>query len=49
MRPSRYSSVSHIVMDQLVEGPLSLAGAVPDVNPIAMVLRKEQPKCRADS
>ena len=47
--PSRYSGVSHIVMDQLVKGPLSLAGAVPEVNPIAMALKKEQPKCRADS
>ena len=47
--PSRYPGVSHIVMDQLVKGPLSLAGAVPEVNPIAMALRKEQPKCRADS
>ena len=46
---SRYSSVSHIFMDQLVEGPLSLAGAVPEVNPVAMAIRKEQPKCRADS
>jgi len=36
-------------MDQLVKGPLSLAGAVPEVNPIAMVLEKEQPKYRADS
>jgi len=41
VRPSRYSSVSHIVMDQLVEGPLSLAGAVPEVNPVAVALRKE--------
>ena len=41
MRPSRYSSVSHIIMDQLVKGPLSLAGAVPEVNHIAMALRKE--------
>ena len=49
MRSSRYPGVSHIVMDQLVEGPLSLAGAVPEVDPIAMALRKEQPKCRADS
>ena len=49
MGPSRYSGVSHIVMDQLVKGPLSLAGAVPEVDPIAMALRKEQPKCRADS
>ena len=37
MGPSRYSDVSHIVMDQLVKGPLSLAGAVPEVDPIAMV------------
>ena len=29
MRPSRYSGISHIVMDQLVKEPLSLAGAVP--------------------
>jgi len=36
-------------MDQWVKEPLSLAGAVPEVNPIAMALRKEQPKCRADS
>jgi len=36
-------------MDQLVKGPLSLAGAVPEVNPIAIALRKEQLKCRADS
>ena len=49
MRSSRYSGVSYIAMDQLVEGPLSLAGAVPEVNPIAMALRKEQPKYRADS
>ena len=41
MKPSRYSSVSHIVMDQLVKGPLSLAEVVPEVNSIAMVLRKE--------
>ena len=41
MRSSRYSGVSHIVMDQLVEGPLSLAGAVPEVDSIAMILRKE--------
>jgi len=47
--PSRYSGVSHIVIDQLVKGPLSLAGAVPEVDPIAMALRKKQPKCRADS
>jgi len=49
MKSSRYSSVSHIVMNQLVKGPLSLAEAVPEVNPIAIALRKEQPKCRADS
>ena len=49
MRSSRYSGVSHIVMDQLVKGPLSLARAVPEVDPVAMALRKEQPKCRADS
>jgi len=36
-------------MDQLVKGPLNLAGAVPEVDSIAMALRKEQPKCRADS
>jgi len=36
-------------MDQLVKGPLSLAGAVPEANPIAMALGKEQPKYRADS
>jgi len=28
-------------MDQLMKGPLSLAGAVPEVNPIAMALRKK--------
>ena len=33
--------VSHIVMDQLVKGLLSLVRAVPEVDPIAMVLRKE--------
>ena len=49
MRSSRYSGISHIVMDQLVKGPLSLARAVPEVDPVAMALRKEQPKCRADS
>ena len=49
MRSSSHSSVSHIVIDQLVKGPLSLAGAVSEVNPIAMALGKEQPKCRADS
>ena len=49
VRPSRYSSVSHIVMDQLVKGPLSPARTVSEVNPIAMALRKEQPKCGADS
>ena len=49
MKSSSYSGVSHIVMDQLVKGPLSLAGVVLEVNPIAMALRKEQPKCRADS
>ena len=49
MRPSKYSSVSHIIIDQLVKGPLSLVKTVPEVNPIAMTLRKEQPKCRADS
>ena len=41
MRSSRYSDVSHIVMDPLVEGPLSLAGAVPEVDLVAVVLRKE--------
>ena len=41
MRSSRYSGISHIVMDQLVEGPLSLAGAVLEVDPVAMALRKE--------
>jgi len=49
MKSSSYSGVSHIIMDQLVKGPLSLAGAVPEVNPIAIALRKEQLKCRADS
>ena len=49
MRSSSYSSVSHIIMDQLVEEPLSLARAIPEVNPIAIALRKEQPKYRADS
>ena len=49
IRSSRYSSISHIVIDQLVKRPLSLARAVPEVNPIAMALRKEQPKYRADS
>ena len=49
MGPSRYSGVSHIVMNQLVKGPLSLAGVVPEVDLIAMALRKEQSKCRADS
>ena len=49
MRSSRYPGVSYIVMNQLVEGSLSLAGAVPEVDPVAMALRKEQPKCRADS
>jgi len=39
--PSRYSSVSYIVMDQLVKRPLSLARAVTEVDPIAMALRKE--------
>ena len=38
-----------IVMDQLMKGPLSLAGAVPEVNPVAIALRKKCPKCRADS
>ena len=41
MRLSRYLGVSHIVMDQLVKGPLSLAEAVLEVDPIAMALRKE--------
>ena len=41
MRSSRYSGVSHIVMDQLVEGPLSLAGAVPKIDSIAIALKKE--------
>ena len=41
MRSSRYPGVSHIVMDQLVEGPLSLARAVPEVDPVAMALKKE--------
>ena len=49
MRSSSHSSISHIVMDQLMKGPLSLAGAVPEVDPIAIALRKKQPKCRADS
>jgi len=49
VKSSSHSSVSHIIMDQLVKGPLSLAGAVPEVDPIAIALRKEQPKCRADS
>ena len=37
MKFSSYFSVSHIVMDQLVKRPLSLAWAVPKVNPIAIV------------
>ena len=41
MTSSRYSGVSYTVMDQLVEGPLSLAGAVPEVDLVAVVLRKE--------
>ena len=41
VRPSRYSSVSHIIVDQLVKGPLSFARVVPEVDPIAMALRKE--------
>ena len=49
IKSSSHSSVSYIIMDQLMKGPLSLTGAVPEVNPIAMALRKEQPKCRADS
>ena len=49
MRSSRYSGVSHIIMDQLMKGLLGLARAVPEVNPIAMALRKEQLKCRADN
>jgi len=36
-------------MDQLVKGPLSFAGAVPEIDLIAMTLRKEQSKYRADS
>jgi len=38
---SSHSSISHIVMDQLVKEPLSLAEAVPEVNFIAIALRKE--------
>ena len=49
MRSSRYPGVSCIVMDQLVEGPLSLAGVVPEVNSVAIAVRKEQPKYRIDS
>ena len=49
MRSSRHFSVSHIIIDQLMKGLLSLARAVLEVNPIAMALRKEQPKYRADS
>jgi len=41
MRFSSHFSVSHIIMDQLIKGPLSLAGAVLEVNSIAIALRKE--------
>jgi len=33
----------------MVEGPLSLAEAVPEIDPIAMALKKEQSKYRVDS
>jgi len=49
MKSSSHSSISHIIMNQLVKGPLSLARTVPKVNPIAIALEKEQPKCRTDS
>ena len=49
IKSSSHSSVSHIIIDQLVKRPLSLAGVVPEVDPVAMALRKEQSKCRADS
>ena len=49
MKSSSYFGVSHIVMDQLMKRPLSPTRAVPEVDLIAMALRKEQPKCRADS
>jgi len=39
----------NIVIDQLMKGPLSLAGAVPEVNSVAIALRKKCSKCRADS
>ena len=39
MKSSSHSSVSHIVMNQLVKRPLSLAGAVPKVDPVAIALR----------
>jgi len=48
-RKSMEVAGSYIVIDQLMKRLLSLAGAVLEVNPVAMALRKEQPKCRADS
>jgi len=49
MKSSSHSSVSYVVMDQLVKGPLSLAWAVSEVDFVIIALEKEQPKCRADS
>jgi len=41
IKSSSHSSVSYIIMDQLMKGPLSSAGAVLEVDLIAMTLRKE--------
>jgi len=41
MKSSSHSGVIHIVMDYLVKEPLSGAGAVPELDPIAIALRKE--------
>jgi len=48
-RKSMEVAGSYIVIDQLMKRLLSLAGAVLEVNPVAITLRKEQPKCKADS
>ena len=46
MKSNSHFSVNHVVIDQLVKKPLSLAWAVPEVDSIAIALRTEQSKYR---
>ena len=49
MKFSSHSSVSHIIVNHLVKGLLSIARAVPELDPVAKTTTKEQSECRADS